>query len=52
MNTLNDNTIVLVFCYDSDMVEHMTWGQYQKNGNSRIIGPQWVIDKIMEGRSV
>lgn len=43
---IDDKEIVLVFCCDSETTEHMTWKQYQNNGNSILVGPQWIIDSI------
>jgi len=43
---IDKSQVVIVFCYDSEMVEHMTWEQYLKNGNCVLLGPDWIKEKI------
>lgn len=46
MKDIKDDLIVTVHCYDSDMVEHMTWKQFQSNDNSLLIAPKWLVERL------
>lgn len=48
---IDSDVMLIVYCYDSDTVEHMTYAQYQLNNNSFIISPEWVVERITNAKT-